>query len=118
TQALGERLGLPVYAISAKYGTGCDRVFTVLTRLVKEMGEASPLPHLGEQLSAHPVDLAEQDAAIAGIVQMPSVTSRTLTNAIDGVMLHPIGGIPIFFASMFAVFWLIWTVGLPSADPV
>jgi ferrous iron transport protein B len=49
---------------------------------------------------------------------MPSVTSRTLTNAIDGVMLHPLFGIPIFFASMFAVFWLIWTVGLPSADPV
>ncbi len=117
-QALGERLALPVYAISAKYGTGCDRVLTVLTRLVKAQTTGYQVPQLAQQLAENPISLEAQETAIAGIVRMPSVTSRTLTNAIDGVMLHPLFGIPIFFASMFAVFWLIWTVGLPSADPV
>ncbi len=115
---LSERVGIPLYQISAKQGTGCQRAINAIARTVKAQDEAYQIPDLGNILSAHPIDLATMNAAIDGTVQMPSLTAKTLTNAIDGVMLHPIFGLPIFFASMFAVFWVIWNVGLPSADPV
>jgi ferrous iron transport protein B len=116
--ALGERLGFPAYPISAKHGTGCERAITAIQRQVKAQSDAYQIPALGSVLNANPIQQDRMEAAIAGIVHMPSVTTRTLTHVIDGVMLHPILGIPLFFAFMFAVFWLIWNVGLPSSDPV
>ena len=115
---LSDRLGIPLYQISAKYGAGCPRAMEAIGRTVNAQTEAYQVPNLGGILAANPVEIPAMEAAIAGIVQMPSLTARTLTNAIDGVLLHPILGLPIFFASMFAVFWVIWNVGLPSADPV
>ena len=116
--ALQERLGLPLYPISAKYGTGCPRAMDAIGRAVAQQPEAYQIPNLVDVLSDQPVAIADMEMALAGVVQMPSPTARTLTNAIDGIMLHPFFGLPLFFASMFGVFWVIWNVGLPSADPV
>ncbi|MEB3312187.1 MAG: ferrous iron transport protein B [Snowella sp.] len=116
--ALAERLEVPVYPISAKYGTGCQRAIEAITRTVQSQTESYQAVNLTAVLAAKPVEIETVNEILAGIVQMPSITAKTLTNWIDSVMLHPIWGIPIFFASMFLIFWLIWTVGLPSADPV
>lgn len=116
--ALQERLGLPLYPISAKYGSGCPRAMDAIGRAVAQQPEAYQIPDLVNVLSDQPVAIADMETALAGVVQMPSPTARTLTNAIDGGMLHPFFGLPLFFASMFGVFWVIWHVGLPSADPV
>ncbi|WP_417158857.1 ferrous iron transport protein B [Spirulina subsalsa] len=117
-QALSDRLGIPIQPISAKYGTGCQRAIATITHTVEHSAEAVTVPHLNAVLAAHPIPEAEIETLLRGVVQMPSLTARTITHTIDGVMLHPLFGLPIFFASMFGVFWLIWTVGLPSADPV
>jgi ferrous iron transport protein B len=117
-QALSDRLGIPIQPISAKYGTGCQRAIATITHTVEHSAEAVTVPHLNRVLAAHPIPEADIETLLRGVVQMPSLTARTITHTIDGVMLHPLFGLPIFFASMFGVFWLIWTVGLPSADPV
>jgi len=118
TLELSERLGMPVYPISAKYGTGCQGAIAGITRTLAEQPNTYQVANLVEHLNENPVTEAEMEETLAGAVQMPSLTAKTFTNRIDGVMLHPIFGLPIFFASMFAVFWFIWTVGIPSADPV
>ncbi len=118
TLILSERLGIPVYAISAKLGNGCTRAITGITSALQTEAEPYLVKNLGAALNEKPVTIAAMNMVLDGTLEMPSITARTLTNLIDGVMLHPIFGLPIFFASMFGVFWLIWNVGLPSADPV
>nr|WP_217650444.1 ferrous iron transport protein B [Spirulina major] len=117
-QALSDRLAIPIHSISAKHGTGCQRAIATITHTVEHSAEAVTVPHLNTVLAAYPIPEADIETLLRGVVQMPSLTARTITHTIDGVMLHPLFGLPIFFASMFGVFWLIWTVGLPSADPV
>ena len=51
-------------------------------------------------------------------VKMPSEEVRTFTEKLDNILLHPVFGIPIFFASMLGVFFLIWYLGLPSQDVI
>lgn len=94
--ALQERLGLPLYPISAKYGTGCSRAMDAIGRAVKDQPEAYQIPNLVNVLSDHPVAIADMETALAGVVQMPSPNARTLTNVIDGVMLHPVLAYPSF----------------------
>lgn len=115
---LQEKLGVPLYPLSAKYGTGCGQAIAAIKTQLHQSDTAYRIPNLMAQLQAHPVTQRAIDEILEHTVQMPAVTLRTLTNAIDGVMLHPLWGLPIFFASMLGVFWLIWMVGLPSADPV
>ncbi|WP_099238479.1 ferrous iron transport protein B [Synechococcus sp. BDU 130192] len=115
---ISERVNVPVYAISAKYGEGCPRVLQCITRTVHEQAEAYRIKDLRQSLHDHYVHSEEVDAILEGVLQMPSPTIRTFTNVLDGILLHSVWGLPIFFISMFGVFWLIWTVGLPSADPV
>jgi ferrous iron transport protein B len=115
---LSDRLSLPIQPISAKHGSGCQRAIATITTTVERSSEPRTVPHLNDILAAHPISQADIDTLLRDVVRMPSLTARTITNTIDGVMLHPLFGLPIFFASMLAVFWLIWTIGLPSADPI
>ncbi|MDP9190391.1 MAG: ferrous iron transport protein B [Acidobacteriota bacterium] len=41
----------------------------------------------------------------------PRIDTRVLSDRIDNVVAHPVLGLPIFGAVMFAVFWLTFTVG-------
>jgi len=115
---LSERLGIPVYAISAKQNSGCVRATMGIITALQTETEPYRVNNLGAALNEKPVTVDAVNDILDGTLEMPSITARTLTNLIDGVMLHPVFGLPIFFASMFGVFWFIWTVGLPSADPV
>lgn len=115
---LSERLGIPVYAISAKQGQGCPRAIAGITNALQTETEPYQVQNLVAALNEKPVTIAAMNGILDGTLEMPSITARTFTNLLDGVMLHPIFGLPIFFASMFGVFWIIWNVGLPSADPV
>ncbi|MGA1623159.1 MAG: ferrous iron transport protein B [Synechocystis sp.] len=115
---LSDRLGIPVYAISAKQGQGCPRAIAGITTAIQAATASYRVDHLATALNERPVTVEAVNRILDGTLEMPSITTRTFTNLIDGVMLHPVLGLPIFFASLFGVFWLIWNVGLPSADPV
>jgi len=116
--ALSERLEIPLYAISAKQGTGCVRAAEAIRRLTLEQTQTQRVENLGAALATQAIAQERIDAILRGAAQMPSITARTFTNALDGVLLHSFWGIPLFFASMFGAFWIVWTIGLPSADPV
>ena len=115
---LSERLGMPVYTISAKYGTGCTRATNGIALTLHNQPQAYQVENLLGALAENPVEEADLIAILKGAVRMPSITAVTFTNRIDALMLHPLWGIPLFFASMFLVFWVIWNIGIPTADPV
>lgn len=117
-QELSTRLGMPIFLISAKYGTGCAVAIAGIAHALDDQPNTYQVTDISASLAQNPVTDARIKSLLHGAVRMPSPLMITLTNKIDRVMLHPVLGLPLFFLSMFAVFWLIWTVGIPTADPV
>jgi len=118
TQALSQRLEMPVFSISAKYGSGCPRATAGLAAALNAQNQTYQILDLKTHLDQNPVTEAQIQSVLAGTVQMPPLSMLTLTNRLDKALMHPLFGLPLFFAGMFGIFWFIWTVGIPSADPV
>jgi ferrous iron transport protein B len=49
-------------------------------------------------------------------VRLPALLPAGATARLDRVMLHPILGIPLFFVAMFAVFEVVYGIGVPLQD--
>jgi ferrous iron transport protein B len=112
---LGQRLGMPVCLISAKYGRGFARAYRVIAKTLKKESLSYQFPDLPALLEHHArISSAEMDAILAGVVMMPSQMQRNITAGLDKWLLHPVLGLPLFFIGMFIFFWTVWQVGLPS----
>jgi ferrous iron transport protein B len=112
--ALRERLQMPVFLISAKQGQGCTRAMMGVTQALKTSTTSYQITDLTTHLSQNRITDAEMTDVLAGLVRMPSVSMITFTNHVDNLLLHPVLGIPLFFASILAVFWVIWNIGIPA----
>jgi ferrous iron transport protein B len=115
---LSDRLEMPIYAVSAKYGNGCNKAIAGISKVVAEQPDSYQVNNLLTYLNNHPITGKDIESLLSGTVQMPSIMAITVTNRIDQIMLDPFLGLPLFFLCMLGVFWLIWSVGIPSADPV
>ncbi len=113
---LSQRLGLPVHLISAKYGEGCDTAFQTISDHLKA-GAGTP-PATADYENLRKTLMTEETLAetLAGTVTYPEETPQTVTERMDRFLLHPVLGLPLFFAAMLAVFYVVWTIGLPSQD--
>lgn len=115
---LSERLEMPVFSVSAKYGAGCNVALEGIARALKKQTYSYQIPNLVENLKANPITELEIESILQEIVQMPPLTQITFTNRLDKWLLHPFFGLPLFFLIMFLVFWLIWSIGIPTANPI
>ncbi len=114
---LSQRLAMPTFLMSAKYGKGYGRAYQEIVRQLTTEKPSFQIKNLNEQLLENGSILPlEIEAILAGIVVMPSNFARTFTAKFDSILLHPIFGLPLFFLGMFLVFQLVWNVGLPSMD--
>jgi ferrous iron transport protein B len=114
---LSQRLALPTFLMSAKYGKGYGRAYQEIVRYLTAENQSFKVNNLNEQLLEKSSILPQEiEAILAGIVVMPSNFARTFTAKFDSILLHPIFGLPLFFLGMFLVFELVWNVGLPSMD--
>ena len=111
---LAAELGVPVVAVSAKYGHGMDDAKRALATLVA----ANPDPATANLAAVPPRDVRERETArIAALaVRMPSVLPPGITARLDRALLHPWLGIPLFFVAMFAVFQAVFGIGVPLQD--
>ncbi|WP_462322874.1 ferrous iron transport protein B [Halochromatium sp.] len=114
---LRKRLGMLVYPISAKYGSGCDTAVSGISAAVRAQEQSLRVTDLSECLGRDPIDEHRVAAELDGILTMPPLASINLTSRIDAVMLHPVFGIPLFFATMLIAFMVVWYIGLPLQDP-
>ncbi|WP_353662948.1 ferrous iron transport protein B [Hydrogenimonas sp. SS33] len=71
-----------------------------------------------DEESAKDVFTDERVALAKGIVHqiLKAPEKETLTDRIDGILIHPILGLPIFLAFMYAIFWLTFEVGSIPMD--
>ncbi|AOW99723.1 ferrous iron transport protein B [Moorena producens PAL-8-15-08-1] len=121
TETLSDNLDMPVFLISAKYGDGYMRAYLEISKTLNAQEESinrdNLIDNLKTRLSDHSsISSQEIDSVLNGAVEMPSEMAVNLTARIDKLLLHPILGLPLFFLGMFLVFWVVWTVGLPSQD--
>lgn len=105
------RLGCPVLAVSARTGAGCDALRAALMHATPARPEIAALTETASRI-------AWASATAQAGVDVPKVTSRdaTLTDRIDAVATHPIGGVIVFLAIMTALFWAIFSLATVPMD--
>jgi len=111
-EKMAESLDLPIFLLSAKYGTGYAPALEAVTRAL-----CYPTPGMAEHLRAQ----LEQDEHIESemtrilrhAVQTPARLSDSRTDRIDRLLLHPWLGLPIFFGIMYLLFQGIFLLGQP-----
>jgi ferrous iron transport protein B len=109
---MSELLEMPIFLLSAKYGSGYQEALQAATRAL-----SYPTPGMAEQLRSQ----LEQDEHIESemtkvlkqSVQIPARLSDSLTDKLDRIMLHPWLGLPIFFGVMYLLFQGVFLIGQP-----
>jgi ferrous iron transport protein B len=104
-RALSDKLGQPVHLLSAKYGQGMERLLPAIRQVI------STCPVNTKTLS-----LGEIEHAFQTSINVPAQASHALTEKLDAVLLHPIFGLPIFFAVMLLLFEGVFAIGKPLQD--
>jgi ferrous iron transport protein B len=104
-QALSRELQLPVHILSAKYGQGMERLQPAMRKAFNEV-----------PAKTHQPTLAEVEKAFSASVSVPAQASHATTEKFDKVLLHPVFGLPIFFAVMLLLFEGVFVIGKPLQD--
>jgi ferrous iron transport protein B len=112
-EVLAERLGMPVLPISAKYGVGCHTAIAAITEALHQHDQVIQVENLEDCLLPDHQLADDIQTFLTGAVQIPPQLSDRLTSRLDRILLHPILGLPIFFAAMYLVFQLIYAIGSP-----
>ena len=114
---LGESLGFPVVAISARRAEG---IGPLRQAIATHLGGARPVPlsEMAERLAPDEAVQEEADALLRVAVKSPHQLSDRMSERLDRVLLHPLLGLPIFFLSLFVLFQFIFTLGAPLQDVV
>jgi ferrous iron transport protein B len=115
SRKMTEMLGMPIFLLSGKYGTGYYEALQAITKALRY-----PTPGMAEQLRSQ----LEQDEHIESemarvmksAVQVPAQLPENLSDKLDRVMLHPWLGLPIFFGIMYLLFQGIFLLGQPLQE--
>lgn len=109
---------MPVYTISAKYGSDCGIAIDEIWKTVNELDQSYKVVDLVQDCKSNRISETDLKNAMGQGITMPPSNLVTFTNRMDLVLLHPFFGLPIFFLSMLLLFLLIWNVGMPAQEPV
>ena len=109
---LAQELGAPVALVSATKGTGMESVQMFLNRHDAKL-EQPPLmlPVLGNAMSTH-----RWAAQVSTRTGYRAPLSAKMTRRVDAVLLHPVWGPLLFLVVVFAVFQVVFSVGLPVSN--
>jgi ferrous iron transport protein B len=114
TERLEEVLECPVRMMSAKFGTGIEKVRECIARQIAlhpKLAQAEAKAIQDDQRIEQQLDTLVSESVHTPIRLPPSVTDR-----FDQALLHPWLGLPIFFALMFLVFQAVYGIGVPLQD--
>ena len=112
-EGLSSELACPVYAVCAKHGEGMPEFKNHLATYLQ-----SSVPHRADfsALTANADWHVAEAALFFRFVQRPSTLPTGLTEKLDGWILHPAAGLPIFVLMMFCLFQLTYAIGSPLQD--
>jgi ferrous iron transport protein B len=102
---LQQKLRHPVHLLSAKYGQGMERLIPAIRQTLNV-----------EKDQLAPPSLSQIEGAFHDAIRVPAQASNMLTGRLDKVLLHPVFGLPIFFAVMLLLFEGVFAIGKPLQD--
>jgi ferrous iron transport protein B len=117
TAKLSAGIGLPVAAISARWGAGVPEALASLAHLLDAAGRPR-MATVREALAEDHRREEQIESLVRDSVVVPERLSEHASDRIDRVVLHPWLGLPLFFLAMLAVFQAVFWVGSPLQDGV
>jgi ferrous iron transport protein B len=115
-ELIAKYLEMPVLPISAKYGDGYDQAVKAIAQTLQQQKEPIKAGSL-EKCSACDGQIAsEMRSLLQEAVYTPAQFEGNLTTRLDRVLLHPIFGLPLFFAAMFLMFQVVYALGTPIQE--
>ena len=113
---IAKHLGIPVLPMSAKYGNGYDEAVKAIAHSLQQQEEPIKAGSL-EQCSACESQIAsEMSNLLQDAVYTPAQVEENLTTRLNRVLLHPVFGLPLFFATMFLMFQIVYALGTPVQE--
>ena len=126
TAALGEQLGVEVVAGNARTGEGSAEVFAFLEK-VRERGPLPerPCPAISNVTRGHPLPVVDAFAArrrhireVGRAARFQAPVPSAVTQKLDSIFLHRVGGPLIFLGVVLLVFQAMFTWATPFMDGV
>ncbi|MCP9774956.1 ferrous iron transport protein B [Cyanobium sp. WAJ14-Wanaka] len=127
--ALSRELEMPVLLVSAKHRRGLGEARHAMVKLLAagceqgngersgDRGDQKPLAQLENCLELGDAGLQAQISHLLGLaVTLPPQWRDRLSRRLDGVLLHPLFGLPLFFLVMALMFQAIYAVGVPLQE--
>lgn len=112
TQKMSEILGMPVFLLSAKYGSGYPEALQGIAKALHN--NQSDMQEKVRSLLAQDTQIEnEMNNVLRQSVQVPAKLPDNLTTYLDNILLHPWLGLPIFFGIMYLLFQAIFLLGQP-----
>ncbi len=110
-ETLEAHLGCPVVPIVARKGTGVQRLLAVCDE-VAEAGQKPEIPRLLRNSENLSDELRYRWAETVGASAVRETRSErgAKTARVDAFLLHPVGGMAAFFAMLFGMFYLIFSI--------
>jgi ferrous iron transport protein B len=115
-EQISQRLQMPVFQISAKYGQGFAQAKSLITERLGLQSEPVLAGVVDRNLISDEQFAAEMEDLISNGFEVSTKFKNTLTTKLDRVLLHPIFGLPIFFGAMYLMFQVVYTIGKPLQD--
>lgn len=115
-EKIAQHLGMPVLPISAKYGKGYDQALKAIAHILKQQYQPVTVGSLEAHLVAEHQIATEMGSLLQDAVHTPAQLPDNLTTRLDRILLHPVFGLPIFFAAMFLMFQIVYALGTPLQD--
>ena len=113
---LGEALGVPVLAVSARRNQGIRELMERVHQLGEGLHGQPREADLDQALIEIPQERVE--ALLAQHVQLPPRLTNRRTRRADRLLLHPLVGVLLFLAIVLGLFQLLYAVGTPAQDLV
>lgn len=110
---IAQRLQMPVIPMSAKYGGGYEAALDAIAHALDQQEQAVCVPNIADLLMCDRTLTMELDTIVQDAIHLPEQHRDNVTTRLDRVLLHPLLGLPLFFAAMYGMFQVVYTLGTP-----
>lgn len=113
---IAQHLQMPVIPMSAKYGGGYEAAVEAITHALQHQEQPICVPDLTDRLLSNTQLTSELDTILHDAVHIADQQQDALTTRLDRVLLHPVLGLPLFFAAMYLMFQVVYALGAPLQE--
>jgi ferrous iron transport protein B len=113
---MSAHLGMPVMPISAKYGIGYGEAYQTIGSSIQHQNQQFLVGEIKDDFIVDHQLAEEMGHLLQDAVHVPHHLPDNWTTRLDQILLHPVLGLPIFFAAMFLLFQIVYVIATPLQE--